>query len=158
MIPIDASKPEVKEIDGVKYSFLPIMGESELLYHNVISLIYPQDLKKAIAKAQEEIDTENKFLDALPDSALRAAAVKARALEISEKEDIGKSIYENPEACAALGELIDAVLIGWESQLPNIPAFPSDKHPSKCFKILDRVKLLNMISDSILIGETERKN
>jgi hypothetical protein len=156
MIPIDETKIEEREIDGVKYSFRPIIGETELLFHRVLNLSGPKQLKHYIAESKKQIDSEN--IGKVWAVSEKENAVRERTTRLANEAGEGDSIFDNIEAITALDRLIDSVLVGWVSSTSTVPKFPDHKQPSKCFKIIDKLKLLNIIGEMNSVGETETKN
>ena len=156
MIPIDETKPDIREIDGVKYSFLPLLGEAELLYYRIIKMTGPKELPKLIVEAKTQIDSEN------PDKQWakgeRETAVRERASKMAESDEGQESIYDNMEAIAILDQLIDSVLVGWVSTTKPVRPFPEHKHPSRCFQTRDKVEIYHIIGGLNSIEESERKN
>jgi hypothetical protein len=155
MIPIDDTKPEIVEVEGVKYFLLPIVGPNELLYWKVLKHCGPKNVKPFLEQAKTEIEAENP--GKTWGNGERECTIRARAMRLSGADD-DDSIFDRPEAVQALNDLIDSILVDWASETVKLPAFPEHKHPSRCFKTNDKVQLLNKISDLNKVSETERKN
>lgn len=82
-----------------------------------------------------------------------------RAMKCVTPEEIGNGhLMDKPENIQHIDALIDAVLVGWASKDKTVRPFPEHKKPSKCFRLTDKISLLNVICEINTIGEVERKN
>ena len=150
MIPISADIPvRVKdETDNVTYLYRLITGETEILWNRIITA-WRVDHKPYIAEATARIEASGiEYAKGEKEKAIRKDAI-----EIAQGVEFVACVEREIRAKT---DLIDACLVGWEGD--NLPKFPEDKKPSKCFKKNDLNDIFKTIIQINGLGDSEAKN
>jgi len=86
----------------------------------------------------------------------KEAAIRSTAIELSSK-DFGSN-ENDEEELSALNNLIDNIVLGWETDRTDILSFPEDKKPSKLLTVSARWFLYGKIMELNTITGEEAKN
>ncbi len=156
MIPIDPQEV-IKHLDkksGVIYHFRPLIGKQEVSLLRALDIIVA-DPRPYIKSAEQEVDSASKGKKWAKGE--RETAIKKHATEMAFNASLN-SMQNIEKEIAAIDNLIDSVLVGWEAGEKQLPKFPADGKPSQFFNMNDRKDLFQIIIDLNSLNGSEARN
>jgi len=157
MIPISREQKLKHTIDGVTYSFHPPVGDMEIQLQEYLNKDSGSNIKRAkglYPKAVEELEKEYKGKKKPPKGKWNKL-IEARLTKLM--EDSGVSDDDVQAGIDEANNIIDLVLCGWESKIPEVPKFP-EGNPSQYLTTPLKNKLMSWYWENYTTTEEELKN
>jgi hypothetical protein len=154
-IPIDPKQTVKITVDEVVYGCRPAVGSIEL---DVWKLAYKLNVDHTpyIEKAAQQIEKELKG-KRHPKKEKKNQMIQERASQLA-SEVIARDDDKFADQMRSFYDMVNLVLVGWESDTHKLPKFPENGKPAEYLRFDTCQELANRYIDNMNLSEDEQKN